>query len=71
MAVLFAMVLILAFAFLIDAGLVWLLCWALNSIGIYSICGISVEFSWTLAIAVTVIVFVIRCLFGGMSSDNK
>ena len=32
------------------AGFVWLLCWGLNAIGIYSIGGVAVKFSWPLVL---------------------
>lgn len=46
----------------LNALVVWLLCWGLKAIGIYTICGWTVAFSWPL-----VLVFVIICsILGGI-----
>ena len=49
-------ILTLALVVGLNALVVWLLCWGLKAIGIYTICGWTVGFSWPL-----VLVFVIVC----------
>ena len=57
---------ILVLVFFIDAGLVWLACWGLNAIGIHTIGGWNVVFSWPLV----VVVMVITALFGSIFKIN-
>lgn len=49
---------VLAFSFLVTAGLVWVACWAL------ALMGIVVVWSWKLAFAVWILAAIIRALFG-------
>lgn len=49
-------ILTLALVVGLNALVIWLLCWGLKAIGIYTICGWTVAFSWPL-----VLVFVIIC----------
>lgn len=56
-------ILSLALGFLMEAGLVWLLCWALNAIGIVTICGVAVSFSWALVLAIWIISTLLRGIF--------
>ena len=51
-----AAIIFIALAVGLNALVVWLLCWGLKAIGIYTICGWTVAFSWPL-----VLVFVIIC----------
>ena len=61
-------IIVLALAFAIDAGIVWLLCWSLNGIGVHTIGGWTVQFSWPLVvlfIVVTIIITgILRSIFG-------
>lgn len=41
---------VLAFSFLWSAGIVWLLCWGLNALGVYMIGPVAVAFSWPLVL---------------------
>jgi len=50
-------------AILIDAGIVWVLCWGLNAIGIHVLFGWTVCFSWPLAVVFTLMVMIIKGLF--------
>lgn len=56
---------ILAFAisYLLTAGLVWVLCWVLPAIGITVIGGFIIVFSWKLALAVWIVLLLLRSLF--------
>lgn len=54
---------VLGLSFLLEAGLVWLLCWALNAIGIMTISGIAVTFSWPLVLAIWLISALLRGIF--------
>ena len=55
---------IIGFTFLFNAVTVWALVWALNAIGITAICGVPVQFSWPLVIAITLIISILRGIFG-------
>lgn len=59
------LVVILAFAisYLLTAGFVWVLCWALPAIGITVIGGFVIVFSWKLALAVWIVLLLLRSLF--------
>lgn len=61
--IIITIILSLVLGFLMKAGLVWLLCWALNAIGIVTICGITVSFSWALVLAIWVISTLLRGIF--------
>lgn len=52
-----------AFSFLLEAGFIWVLCWALNAIGITTICGVAVTFSWPLVLAIWIISALLRGIF--------
>ncbi len=58
---LLAFILVFGIAFFIDAGIVWVLCWALKAIGITTILGWKVAFSWPLVL----VVMIISSIFGG------
>lgn len=58
---LLAFILVFGIAFLIEAGMVWVLCWALKAIGITTILGWKVAFSWPLVL----VVMIISSIFGG------
>ena len=57
------MVVVLVFCFFIDAGIVWAICWGLNAIGIHSIGGWQVQFSWPLVIVVILISSLLSGIF--------
>lgn len=59
------LVVILAFAisYLLTAGFVWVLCWALPAIGITIIGGFVIVFSWKLALVVWIVLLLLRSLF--------
>jgi hypothetical protein len=44
-----------------EAGIVWVLCWALRAIGVTTILGWEVAFSWPLVL----VVMIISSIFGG------
>jgi hypothetical protein len=54
-------------SFLINAGLVWLLCWGLKAIGITTIAGWTVAFSWPLVLIFTVVYVILHGIFGSSS----
>ena len=54
-------------SFLINAGLVWLLCWGLKAIGITAIGGWTVAFSWPLVLIFTVVYVILHGIFGSSS----
>ena len=60
--------LFLTVSFLITAGLVWLLCWLLPAIGITAIGTFTIAFSWKLALAIWLIIALLRSIF---SSTGK
>ena len=57
------MIAALAFCFFIDAGIVWVICWGLNAIGIHSIGDWQVQFSWPLVIVVILISSLLSGIF--------
>ena len=54
-------------SFFLNAGLVWLLCWGLTAIGITTICGWAVAFSWPLVLVFTLACIILRGIFGSHS----
>ena len=56
-------ILFLMISFLITAGLVWLLCWLLPAIGITAIGTFTIAFSWKLALAIWLIIALLRSIF--------
>lgn len=56
-----AFIIVFGIAFLMEAGMVWVLCWALRAIGITTILGWKVAFSWPLVL----VVMIISSIFGG------
>ena len=61
-------ILFLMISFLMTAGLVWLLCWLLPAIGITAIGSFTIAFSWKLALAIWLIIALLRSIF---SSTGK
>ena len=55
---------IIFLSLLINAALVWLVCWGLVKIGITAICGWTVSFSWPLVIVVTAIIAILNMIKG-------
>ena len=53
----------LAISFLLTSGLVWLLCWLLPAIGITAIGTFTIAFSWKLALAIWIILALLRSIF--------
>ena len=64
MAILIGLLIGYAISFLLNAGLVWLLCWGLKAIGITAIGGWTVAFSWPLVLIFTDIYMILRGIFG-------
>lgn len=58
----------LAVAFLTNAVLVWLLCWALRLLGIVTIGGWTVAFSWPAVIVFTIVYVILHGIF---HNDNN
>lgn len=50
-------------SFLLTSGLIWLLCWLLPAIGITAIGTFTIAFSWKLALAVWIILALLRSIF--------
>jgi len=63
-----AIVLTLALSVAIWGGLIWLLCWGLQAIGITSIAGWTVAFSWPLVVVIVIIWTILSLLFRGNSN---
>ncbi len=63
-----AIVLTFALSIAIWGGLIWLLCWGLQTIGITSIAGWTVAFSWPLVVVIVVILTILSMLFRGNSN---
>lgn len=61
--------LFLTVSFLITAGLVWLLCWLLPAIGIATIGTFTIVFSWKLALAIWLVIALLRPIFSSVSRD--
>ena len=53
----------LGISFLVTAGLIWLLCWLLPAIGITAIGTFVIVFSWKLALAIWIVLLLLRSLF--------
>ena len=53
----------LALSLFINAGIVWLICWCLKAIGITTILGWTVGFSWPLVILFTVTLIILNSIF--------
>lgn len=53
----------LVISFLLTSGLVWLLCWLLPALGITAIGTFVIVFSWKLALAIWLILLLLRSLF--------
>lgn len=53
----------LAISFLLTSGLVWLLCWLLPALGITAIGTFVIVFSWKLALAIWIVLLLLRSLF--------
>ena len=53
----------LAVSFLLTSGLVWLLCWLLPALGITAIGTFVIVFSWKLALAIWIVLLLLRSLF--------
>ena len=64
MAIVIGLLIGYAISFLLNAGVVWLLCWGLKAIGITVIGGWTVAFSWPLVLLFTVVYMILRGIFG-------
>ena len=53
----------LAISFLLTSVFVWLLCWLLPALGITAIGTFVIVFSWKLALAVWIVLLLLRSLF--------
>jgi len=65
--VIITIILGIALGFLLNAGFVWIICWALNAIGVHTIAGWTVQFSWPLVIVFTLIC----CLISGFFASAR
>ena len=63
MITLLTFLVVLGISFLMEAGVVWLLCWALNAIGIMTIGTVAVAFSWPLVLVVWLVSMLLRGIF--------
>lgn len=61
----FVLLILLSFAisFLLTSGFVWLLCWLLPALGITAIGTFVIVFSWKLALAIWIVLLLLRSLF--------
>lgn len=59
----------LVVSFLITAGLVWLLCWLLPTIGIVAIGTFTIVFSWKLALVIWLIIALLRSIFSSIGKN--
>ena len=64
MAIVIGLLIGYAISFLLNAGLVWLLCWGLKAIGITTIGCWTVAFSWPLVLLFTVVYMILHGIFG-------
>lgn len=53
----------LCISFLVTAGIVWLLCWLLPTVGIMAIGSFTIVFSWKLVLAIWLVVALLRSIF--------
>ena len=49
--------------FLVEAGMIWILCWVLKAIGVTTIFGWEVAFSWTLVLITMIISSIFRICY--------
>lgn len=63
LAIIGVILLIYAISFGITAGLVWLITWGLVKIGITTIFGWTVAFSWPLVIVVAAVIAILKGIF--------
>lgn len=63
MGIILLILLSLAVSFLATSGLVWLLCWLLPALGITAIGTFVIVFSWKLALAIWIVLLLLRSLF--------
>lgn len=68
MDVILIIIVILALSFLGEAATVWVLCWAVKKIGVTTIAGWTVAFSWPLALIVWIISLFLHSLFRSTKS---
>ena len=61
--VLFVRAITFAIITLVWGGIVWVLCWGLTSIGITTIGGWTVAFSWKLVLIVALVASVLKSIF--------
>lgn len=50
--------------------LIWGICWALNAIGIHTIAGWTVEFSWALVVLFTIVEAILKSFFKNSDNDD-
>lgn len=70
-AFLFGYLIGLALNVLANAGLVWLIVWALKALGIFTIGSWTVAFSWPLVILFTVIYTILSSIFKAGKNTSK
>ena len=61
----------LGIGFLVNAGLVWLITWGLVKIGVTTILGWTVAFSWPLVIIFTVVFMILKAIFKPVNVNKK
>lgn len=67
--VLLTIILSIILGLLINAGIVWVITWGLIKIGITTICGWTVAFSWPLVIVFTLVVMILKAIFQTKKED--
>ena len=58
----------LLLGFLVSAGVIWGICWALPAIGVTTIFGWTVAFSWKLVILLTLVQAFLRGIFSSRTT---
>jgi preprotein translocase subunit SecE len=70
LAVIGVIILSLGIALAVNAGLIWLLTWGLVKLGITTICGWTVAFSWPLVIVFTIIYAILKGIFTTIKKES-
>lgn len=70
LALILTLVATFALGIAIWGGLIWLLCWGLKAIGIYTIYGWTIAFSWPLVLVIVIIHTIISSLIQLITPKN-
>ena len=62
---------VLGISFLVNAGIVWVIVWALKALGVVSIFGWTVAFSWPLVVLFTVVWMVLSGIFKSTTTVKR